>query len=324
MNRSLSVHPRTFETALFAPDAANSPLSRAVVFLRQLWSLLRVWVALCVTALAAFCLGFTGPGYLPALSTRSDALGVIFLSTLLVYNLDGAADARRAGLGRTRVALHLTVSAATALGLVVLLAQLPWQCRLFVGGGALLCGAYALPLPLPGSAHCLKELPHLKGPFVGAAVGTAVVWVPLLCEPAPISWGLALLTSAVLALYCTANALLFDIPDVREDRRNKTPTLVVMRGITATRRTCVVLCVTGLAFLSFALTLHSSLFGTPFAGVGAQESRLGSFIGLSVLGLSLLGAALSVREETKVGTMAVWVDGALLVPLIFQRISALG
>src|SRR5690606_34010655 len=114
----------------------------------------------------------------------------------------------------------------------------------------------------------------------------------------PIAWKGACGLNAILALFCTGNALLFDIPDREEDRKNGTPTLVVRRGLRVVKMVCAVLSLSGIVW---------SLLGPVF-----PQARLG----LVLLGAALFGAARTARYDARPSTIAWWIDGALLLPLL--------
>jgi hypothetical protein len=160
-----------------APTALN-----ALAKIAHLGLELRLWVATCVTALSAFAFSVSFPSGHYNAATRIDALLVVFLATLLLYNIDGSLDAPRDGPRPIRFALHLTVSALALGPLLYLLTRLPGRAGLLAGVGALLCSLYALPLPWLGHGLRLKQIPYVKAPFVGFSVATAVIWVPLAGE----------------------------------------------------------------------------------------------------------------------------------------------
>lgn len=270
---------------------------------------LRLWVALSVTSLSLYSARVLGLSQEPSIAL---ALSIVFFATLALYNLDGSLDApRRIGAPTPtfdRRHLHLALTGLSTAALAILFARLSFRARFFICAGALLCSLYAMPLTRrtrrperPRRAFRLKAIPFLKAPFVGCAVGTAVVWVPLWtsAQRPPLPPTLAL--QSALCLYCTANALLFDIADASEDRQEKIPTLPVRFG---TRRTLIV-------------TLALTSFGLICAGAFSV------FRGVAHPGLYALGAALIVSSQlaqlsASRRKVALLVDGALHLPLAIQ------
>ncbi len=299
----------------FAPAATRSdPRAPATIFD---WGLeLRLWVATCVFGLASFSARSLG---IPLDEMTWRALGVVFFSTLALYNLDGTLDAPERGTSSDpgaaarRRLLHLGVTALSVFALFTLAFRLSVRALVLTSLGAFACSLYALPLTLrrrsSGRARRtfrLKSLPYLKAPFVGCAVGIATVWVPIWAHGAPPSMAMALLLTIIASLYCTANALLFDIPDVGEDTRSFVPTLPARWGLSMTRRCARLLALTGVG-ASLVYVWHER------AGAGG-------------LGLVGLGAALLVFTEllhfrTSRRLVSWWVDGALLLPLSFQLLT---
>src|SRR5690606_27803191 len=112
----------------------------------------------------------------------------------------------------------------------------------------------------------------------------------------------ALTLTCALSLYCTANALLCDVPDIDEDQRTGVPTLPLRWGLAGTRWT------------SRALIASGLLISVVLAGQGTSASHS---IGLFCLGAGLLAFTESIDFRTPRRTVAVWVDGALLLPVSF-------
>lgn len=295
------------------------------------WGLeLRLWVATCVTGLSLFsarALGLAFDG------TTTSALGIIFFATLALYNLDGSLDAPKAPIrhsGRApewraapapsathhrRRRLHLALTGLASIALLVLAARLSLRALLLTGGGALICSLYAIPLTLThksrgGSRRSvrLKALPFLKAPFVGCAVGTAVVWVPLWASDGRVLLPQALVLTSALSLYCCTNALLFDLPDVGEDKHMGVPTLPLRWGLQKMRWAGRALTAAGL--------ICSAVFSAIFGSIAPA-------VGLLCLGAALLAFTELFHFRTPRRTVAVWVDGALLLPLGFQLLLSI-
>lgn len=244
------------------------------------------WVAAAVTSLASFS------AHTLEFQASLAALAVVFLSTLLIYNLDTAIDLIALGeVARTRQkrALHLTWLSLVAL--LGLLTTLRWPTSALVLGGAGASCLYAVPLG-PRKLR-MKALPGAKSVVVGSAVAIAVVLVPLVEHAVPwttLTWS----TLAFLGSLTVVNATLFDVRDVEQDRARGMRTLPLLLGLTGTR-------------LALGLVVVAA-FGT-FA---ALEPRLRQPAWL-VLG-ALLPLSLWLGPRSPKSAYAWLVDGALFLP----------
>ncbi len=273
---------------------------------------LRIWVAVCVTSLAAFC-QFAWESW-GALSTpKWLVLGVVFLSTLALYNLDDTLEALKTGSNsKSSRSGHLTLTLLSGLGLLFCLPALPTPTCLLCLGGLGLAALYAVPSRKPATG-LVKTLPGLKAPFVGVAVAVASVWVPGLTHSEnhrnlftfvrreALSAGLLTL---VLALLCTTNAILFDIPDREADSALGISTLPVEIGVRKSARRCLLL-------LACASVLWLSAATT---GILAP-TPLTVHAGLAALTIALSLFCFLTNEHTSKTFVAFWVDGALVLPL---------
>ncbi len=286
----------------------------------QLGLELRFWVAGCVGGLASFSTRALG------LAPSPTILALISCATLALYNLDGSLDAPLREQPRGRRRAHLVLTGLATVATAVLLVRLPALAALVTAAGFAVAAVYAVPLSaarMRGGAP--KTWPGVKAPFVGVAVSTAVVFVPLLAstgagipgtgaEMTPqrvdmlsaVPLASALWLTLALALACTANALLFDLPDLDEDRRASVPTLARAAGPTAAKRAAG-----GLALLCAALGA--------FAPTAAEPA---SRLGLVGLGLALALASRRVHPGTSRAAVAVWVDGTLLLPALLQWLAS--
>lgn len=270
------------------------------------WSIeLRLWVASCVTFLSAFSSRALG------LTLQPLVLVCIYASTVAIYNLDGSFDdfEQRNESRRNRFLIHVALTAVALTVAVVSALALPWPATALILTGLACCSLYAVRLPRPRTA--LKAVFGLKAPFVGTAVGVAVVWVPLMAaEP---TWTFAngawvwkaFALTLSLSLFCTANATLFDVPDLEEDTRQGVPTLPRVMGLPRTKLTIVTLCLLGLI-----------TFGT-FRSLFDASSAWGIF----VLGFFLLLATAFVRRHATRDSVALWIDGALILPYVVQSLA---
>ncbi len=292
-------------------DAASA-LRRALEWFLEL----RLWVASSVTLLSIYCQETLGGSWRQG---RAQLPVIIFFATLALYNLDRGVDGKGGRLGSSHVnerhafkvspgpspGTHLLLSLGSLLVLMPLVSRLNrWSLSLLVLGFSL-CSSYALPWGRRTNRRRLKSIPGVKAPFVGFAVAIAVVWVPLLAgDGSPFSPAArishkfpvfeALILTVTLGLLCTVNALLFDVPDIDEDRERGVPTAALRWGIRVNRYISLALCLFagGLAWLGLADPLPL----TAMAG----------FLGI---------AATKIDETTTKTTVAFWVDGGLLLPL---------
>jgi 4-hydroxybenzoate polyprenyltransferase len=270
---------------------------------------LRLWVATCVTGLATFCASALGVH--PAQGGSLEALLVVFFSTLALYNLDGTLDAPARELPRSARRAHMTLTALSLLALGVLTSTLAPSAFALTAAGLGACGLYAVPLTKRNRTLRLKALPYLKAPFVGVAVAVAVVWVPLLGQVDADVWPGAVGLTVVLSFFCTANAVLFDIPDRDEDLRQQTPTVAAEHGVDEAKRLSAGLCGLGLA-LSVLLAALSHTLAQASPGLAP-----GTLLGLVALGAYLIAISSRIDGRTRASTIAWLVDGGLLLPLLF-------
>lgn len=296
-----------------AAIAPNTSLRIAFDWLLEL----RLWVAFCVGALGIYCQRILGDP--SQASTPNVTSAVIFLSTLALYNLDQSLDGKRAGsrpeqkkhprysAGPSR-RHHLTLSLVSVAGLFACATQLSPSSLMLLALGFVLCSSYAVPWGR-GSRR-LKSIPGIKAPFVGFSVAIAVIWVPLLpslstfSELSPDRGSLlfeAAFLTLSLGLLCTVNALLFDVPDMQEDRERGVPTAAVLRGISFNRRLCVFLCLLAASLAYWGLTKP-----LPIVAFAAF----------------LIFAAVRINEKTAKRKIAFWVEGCLILPLSVLLISS--
>ncbi len=227
---------------------------------------------------------------------------IVMASTLSLYNLDGTLDCPRhlADLKWRRRA-HLALTILAGSWLVIELTCWASLLALPIVLGFSMCALYAVRLVLGGRQVRLKAIPGLKGPFIGWAVGTAVLLAPWLvygpkADPPPLLPSLALLFG--VSSFCTANAMLFDFPDLTDDRRLGVPTIVSRAGLRSAKRTC-------------ASWIAIGIGATVFVDARARTP-------LAVLGVALVVALRLVHPTSRKATLALWVDGALTLSLIVR------
>lgn len=249
-----------------------------------------LWVAGAVTSLASF--SAHALEFQPSLA----ALGVVFFSTLLIYNLDTAIDlmpSRGEAGGRQRRAARLTWLSLAAM--LALLTTMRWATSVLVVGGAAVCCLYAVPLGAGGFR--MKALPGAKSAVVGGAVAIAVVLVPLVEHGS--AWpALTWATLGFLATLTLVNATLFDVRDLEQDRARGLRTLPVILGLRATR-----------VLLSLGATAS-------FSALAAVEPRLRQPAGLVLSALLPLVLVLGPRSPKS--AYAWLVDGTLFIPWLLS------
>jgi len=227
-------------------------------------------------------------------------------ATLALYNLDGTLDhSSGQPSSSTRRRAHLTLTALSAVWLLTELFSVGSLAVLPIFAGFSLCATYALRLIIGGRTVQIKSIPGVKAPFIGSSVGCAAVLVPVLLQPSaldPLSraWR-ALLLALCLGAFCTANALLFDIPDMPKDRQFGVQTMALRYGPARAKQLAIACIGAGSVYLFFA----------------SPEARLA----LGALAIALLLSVLLVQPSTPKSSVAFWVDGALALPLILLAFS---
>lgn len=274
------------------------------------WGLhLRLWVALAVGSLAAFV--ELASGSVANLASANGTLAVVFFSTLTLYNLDGRIDeGEKLSPSTARRRAHLILSLSSLAALVWCASSLSTIAQVLTAFGVGLSSLYVLPSSWGSSRGGIKMLAGIKSPFVGVAVSTAVVWLPFLGSGAPFFSPIFLVLWITLALYCTANALLFDVVDHREDAARQVPTVAVHRGIHTAKRRAL-----GLASAGF---LVAPLLVLSVGGAALLSKEVSNLLALAGLGLFLLVAAWRVDEQSSRDHIAWLVDGGLFIPLVVR------
>jgi 4-hydroxybenzoate polyprenyltransferase len=260
---------------------------------------LRLWVAVCVGALAKFCQLLVCPQHFPWFSP---AVRLVVAATLVIYHLDLRLDPPPTmSPGTQRVSGYILSSAS--LWLMYEIATAPGHVTWLVLVGLVPCALYAVRWDQWGGALQLKAVPWLKAPFVGAAVSFAVATVPALTHKTVTSWASSPKSwwvAVSLMCFCAANANLFDLPDEDMDRAAHAATVPVLLGHHKAR-------------------LIGALWTCLGAVCAAFTSRAAT-VPLLGLGVALLLAHALVRPDTKKATLALWVDSCLTLPLILRTI----
>jgi len=265
-----------------------------------------LWVALAVCSLAGFVelagapLAFSAPA--------RGTLAVVFFATLTLYNLDGRIDEEeKLSPSQARRRAHLILSLLSCAALIWYARALSTAAQTLTALGIGLSSLYALPSSGGASARGIKTLSGVKSPFVGVAVATAVVGLPHWGLEPPNSLAVSVVLWLPLALFCTANALLFDVVDRRDDAARKVPTVAVQKGVQAAQRQALMVTCAGL------LVAPLAAFG--LGGLALLHRAAPNLLALSALGVFLLVAAPRVNEQSSRDHVALLVDGGLFIPL---------
>lgn len=289
------------------PPLGNPGLDQALLnFVRRIFGLcvgLRLWVALCVSALAMFCERCVSglPEQEELFFTPSAR--IVFAATVTLYNLDAALDPDDHGATTLPARCSWLMALGASMWLSLELSAVPGHIALLVGSGAIPCVLYPLRFAPRGRQFHLKAIPGFKAPFVGGAVGLATLLVPLSVHGAlargvrsPSIW----LLGAALICYCTTNANLFDLPDTSEDRARHVLSAPVVWGPEAARIQSLLWTLAGAACSSL----------TP---ASVRWPLLGLAVALSL-------AHFVVGTHSRKSSLTLWVDGSLMLPLILRTI----
>lgn len=252
-----------------------------------------LYVATCGASLTAASYALLG------LPIRIDAVvGIVFFSTLVIYNLDrlveprpGDSEHERWVESHRRILWGVTISSTIAAFLFTTRLRSTSLASLSIAGGIAM--GYCLPVIRFRRRWCrLKALPGAKLALITFVWTYATLGLPL------IETGVALNASIWMVLmarlfFIAAVALPFDLPDIERDRRSGVATLPTLIGIGATR---------SVAFALIAASALLSLF-IPWAGASAL------FISCLCVG----GLLTILRPDRGVLYFMVALDGMLIV-----------
>jgi 4-hydroxybenzoate polyprenyltransferase len=234
----------------------------------------------------------------------------VFLSTLLIYNLDTALDLKQAcrhqtshqhSIPTSTVARKLRAQWLAAFALLTLgvgLYQGRPETALLVLTGASVGCLYAVPLG--NRQRRLKAFPGSKSVVVGGAVAIAAVSVPLAEHGA--SWSsTAWSTLLWLATLTVSNATLFDVRDFDQDSARGLKTLVVLLGVPRVR-----------VALVFLLSASFALLGSTVPSLATPSLWLW---------LLMVPLTLFLRPSSPRAVFALVLDGALFLPWLYTLSS---
>lgn len=235
---------------------------------------------------------------------------VIFLSGMLIYNLDHLADSYgeagtatmwTQGIGR-RVLAVLVVG--SALGLTLVLALAPLNVFLVFISYAFVGSLYGLPV-LPRlregkiSWMRLKDIPGAKAAVVASSITLAAVGLPLAYAGMVHSFAM-LPAIGFIWVFVVSNAIMCDVGDLRADLVSRVPTIPVLLGVRGTR--CLLVLVNSFVLGMFFLGARSGIIPLHLEAV---------FSVLLVLAYVLL-----LSERTPKSLMSFCLDGCSFAPLI--------
>ena len=260
-----------------------------------------VWTAATLAALPVIAMN------LLELPFDGRASLVIFLSGVLIYNLDHLADSYgeagtatmwTQGIGR-RTLTGLVVAAALALAIALLLAP---------SGVALVFVLYGLPVLPRGGAGArswmrLKDIPGAKAAVVASSITLAAVGLPLAyAGQAPT---LAMLpVIGFIWVFVLSNTIMCDVGDLRADLVSRVPTIPVLLGVAGTRALLVL--------------INSIVLGVFYLGARSGIIPLHLEAVFSVL--LVLGYVLLLSERTPKSLMSFCLDGCSFAPLILAYV----
>lgn len=212
-----------------------------------------VWVS----AALASMLYFAGHMFGTTITPTIYMLG--FASALFVMNFDHLADARFETPSGSTAGDHWVtiISVMAAAGAAVLLYSMTLvtpPVRLVCMCYGLIGVAYGVPVfPLvwrrPVVWRRLKDIRGIKAWLVSAAVAFAVVALPLASAGHAVDPRVVVLTAAASYLFLVSNAHMFDIRDLRYDRRVGNSTLPTLIGAERTRRWLIGANIAGLVLI---------------------------------------------------------------------------
>ncbi len=261
-----------------------------------------IWTALTLAALPALAALLLG---LP-LDPRPCAF--IFLSGLMIYNLDHLADSYREvgsrgrwteGIGRPMLKLLVAVS-VLGLAAMIYIGGVP-VLLVFLGYG-LVGSLYGLPVvPMPTGWRRPKDIPGAKGLIVSGSITVAAIGLPLaFAAPDTLPPLGALLTvAAFLLVFLFSNTVMCDVGDLVEDRLSGVRTLPVLLGVARTRALLV------------ALNLLMAVGFFAAAWVGAMPLRVEGILSV----LFVLAYVLRLDERSPKALVSLCLDGCSFAPL---------
>lgn len=279
--------------------------SRAFVFAAIIRSSL--WVSAAITSMLYFC-GHVFGGTVPI-----PVYVLLFASVMFVMNFDHLADGRfeaPAGSSQGRWGIAFGVLAAVAavvflyfMALVALPVRIVCICYSLIGV------AYGLPFfPLvwrrPVVWRRLKDIGAIKAWLVSAAIVFAMVGLTLASSGLSTNPRVIAILAAALYLFVVSNAHMFDIRDLRYDRRVGNRTLPTLIGASRTRRWLLAANVAGLLLIA-----------------AAQILSLVPFHPELELGLLLTIAYIRFLPDTSTGPLyALVIDGCLFILPVAARL----
>lgn len=236
---------------------------------------------------------------------------LIFCAALIPYNLDRVIDTfvqkdpnrQDRSFFRSSAVWVMLIGAAVGTGLLIY--QAPPSVQ-WVSLGGLIPLIYGLPLfpwrRYKGSLrwYRIKDIPGTKAWLVCGSITYAVVAVPLAYAQQLPHLSTAI-TALWLLIFIGSNSHMFDIRDIKSDRKKGVLTLPLLTGVKRTR-----LILTGLNGLTLALLAY---------GLSRGLLVPPAIIALPATLLSLV-YIWALTPKTPHPIFSVWIDGVLFLPAI--------
>lgn len=236
---------------------------------------------------------------------------LIFCAALLPYNLDRVIDTfvqkdpNRQDLSFFRSSTVWVILVASAVGTALLIYHAPSSVQ-WVSLGGLIPLIYGLPLfpwrRAKGSLHWyrIKDIPGTKAWLVCGSITYAVVAVPLAYAQQLPHLSTAI-TALWLLIFVGSNSHMFDIRDLKSDRKKGVLTLPLLTGVKRTRLILTVL--NGLTLALLAYGFNKGLL-VPQAIIALPAT---------LLSLVYIWA---LTPKTPHPIFSVWIDGILFLPAV--------
>ena len=267
-----------------------------------------VWVSAALSSMLYFAGHMFGVDIPPSIYL----LG--FVSSMFVMNFDHLADARFEAANGSKAAdrwviTHWALAAGGAAVLLYAMTLVATPVRIVCACYGLIGVAYGFPFfPLlwsrPVVWRRLKDIRGIKAWLVSAAIGFALIGLPLASAGGVRDWRTVVLTAAASYLFIVSNAHMFDIRDLRYDIQVGNSTLPTLIGAARTKRWLIRANVVGLIVIAAAQAARV----VPFH----PELDLGVLLTLAYLRL--------LPEDSSEVRYALVIDGCIFIMPLAARL----
>jgi 4-hydroxybenzoate polyprenyltransferase len=242
------------------------------------------------------------------------AVALIFATALLFYNLDRLLDSSIQPIPDAKAqsfVLHpgfKLLLLVTALAVGLLLYQAPATVRL-VSCGGLLPLIYGMPL-LPRVRernwrwYRIKDIPGAKAWIVAGIITYALVAVPLAYAGVVFDRSAAL-TALFLLIFTGTNSHLFDVRDLKSDRKKGVLTLPLIVGVRGNR------------LIWTGLNLSLLAFGSGFWTTGLRFPAIEVVVPVLAIDLAFIWL---LSPDTPRNVYNIGLDGCLFLPILLTEI----